>query len=71
MAIYLDQIEKRRRLEDAELSQTLAAGQRRMGFKGRHKPQPHSDASALRQVLDALGVTDYELEENDMLSPEE
>lgn len=42
-----------------------------MGFKGRHKPQPQSDASALRQVLDALGVTDYELEENEMLSPEE
>ena len=39
-----------------------------MGFKGRHKPQPHSDTSALRQVLDALGVTDYELEENEMLS---
>ena len=71
MAIYLDQIEKRRRLEDAELSQTLAAGQRRMGFKGRHKPQPHDDASALRQVLDALGVTDYELEENEMLTPEQ
>ena len=71
MPIYLDQIEKRRRLEDAELSQTLATGQRRMGFKGRHKPQPHSDTSALRQVLDALGVTDYELEENEMLSPEE
>ena len=71
MAIYLDQIEKRRRLEDAELSQTLATGQRRMGFKGRHKPQPHSDTSALRQVLETLGVTDYELEENEMLTPEQ
>ena len=71
MAIYLDQIEKRRRLEQAELNEALATSQSRLGFKGRHKAQPQSDTSALRQVLDALGVTDYELEENEMVKPEE
>ena len=71
MAIYLDQIEKRRRLEQAELNEALAVGQSRLGFKGRRKAQPQSDTSALRQVLDALGVTDYELEENEMVKPEE
>ena len=71
MPIYLDQIEKRRRLEEAALGEALANSQRRMGFKSRRKAQPQDDNSALRQVLDALGVTDYELEENEMLSPEE
>ena len=71
MPIYLDQIEKRRRLEDAALNEALAKGQHRMGFRGKRKAQPQDDTSALRQVLDALGVTDYELEENEMLSPEE
>ena len=71
MPIYLDQIEKRRRLEDAELNEALAAGQHRLGFKGKRKAQPQNDTSALRQVLDALGVMDYELEENEMLTPEE
>ena len=71
MPIYLDQIEKRRRLEDAALNEALANGQRRMGFKGRRKTIPQTDTSALRQVLDALGVTDYELEENEMVTPED
>lgn len=71
MPIYLDQIEKRRRLEEAALNEALANSQRRMGFKSRRKAQPQDDHSALRQVLDALGVADYELEENEMLSPEE
>ena len=71
MPIYLDQIEKRRRLEDAALNEALSRGQRRMGFKGKRRAQPQDDTSALRQVLDALGVNDYELEENEMLTPEE
>ena len=64
MPLYLDQIEKRRRLEDAALNEALATSQRRMGFKGKRKVLPQDDTSALRQVLDALGVTDYELEES-------
>ena len=71
MPIYLDQIEKRRRLEDAALNEALATSQRRLGFKEKRRPQPQDDRSALRQVLDALGIADYELEENEMLSPEE
>ena len=42
-----------------------------MGFKGKRKVLPQDDTSALRQVLDALGVTDYELEESELLTPEE
>lgn len=42
-----------------------------MGFKGRRKTVPQSDTSAIRQVLDAMGVTDYELEENEMVSLED
>ena len=71
MPLYLDQIEKRRRLEDAALNEALATSQRRMGFKGKRKVLPQDDTSALRQVLDALGVTDYELEESELLTPEE
>ncbi len=32
---------------------------------------PQNDESALKQVLEALGIQDYELEDNDMVSPEE
>lgn len=71
MAIYLDQIEKRRRLEEAAMNEALAEAGQRMGFKGRKRIVPQNDTSAMRQVLDALGVTDYELEENEMTTPEE
>ena len=44
---------------------------RRLGLVSRKGVVPQTDASALRQVLEALGITDYELEDDDMLSPEE
>ena len=44
---------------------------RRLGLLGRKRVVPQSDESALRQVLEALGITDYELEDDDLLSPEE
>ncbi len=71
MPIYLDQIEKRRRLEDAAMNEALASAKQRMGFKGRRRVVPQTDSSAIRQVLDALGVTDYELEDTEMVTPED
>ena len=43
----------------------------RLGLHGGKRVVPQSDEHALRQVLEALGITDYELEDDDMLSPEE
>ena len=44
---------------------------RRLGLFGSKRVVPQNDESALRQLLEALGIVDYELEDNDMLSPEE
>ena len=71
MAIYLNQIEKRRAAEKAALSEVEERTSQRLGLPGRGRAVPQNDQSALRQVLEALGVTDYELEDDDMLSPEE
>ena len=72
MSIFLDQIEKRKLLEEATLAETFEKGTRRMGLGSskRHAVTP-SDNSALRSVLDALGVTGYEFSNNDMTTPEE
>ena len=43
----------------------------RLGLLGKKRVVPQNDESALRQVLEALGIQDYELEENDMVTPEE
>ena len=43
----------------------------RLGLSGTKRVVPQNDESALRQLLEALGIVDYELEDNDMLSPEE
>ena len=43
----------------------------RLGLLGKKRVLPQDDESALRQVLEALGIQDYELEDNDMVSPEE
>ena len=43
----------------------------RLGLLGRKRVLPQDDESALKQVLEALGILDYELEDNDMVSPEE
>ena len=43
----------------------------RLGLRGGHRVVPQDDVRALRQILEALNITDYELEEDDMLSPEE
>ena len=71
MAIYLNQIEKRRAADKAALAEVDEKTSERLGLIGRKRPVPQNDESALRQVLEALGVTDYELEDDEMLSPEE
>ena len=43
----------------------------RLGLSGSKRVVPQNDESALRQVLEALGIQDYELEDNDMVTLEE
>ena len=69
MAVYLNQIEKRRAAEKAALAEVNEKTTQRLGLLDKKRVVPQSDESALRQVLEALGVTDYELE--DGLSAEE
>ena len=72
MSIFLDQIEKRRKLEEATLIETFERARKRMGFSGGTKQHiPQTDNSRLRMVLDALGVTGYEFSDNGIASPEE
>ena len=71
MAIYINQINKRRAAEEAARAEVEEKTARRLGLWDKKRPVPQNDESALRQVLEALGVTDYELEDDDMLSPEE
>ena len=71
MAIYINQINKRRAAEKAARAEVEEKTARRLGLLERKRSVPQSDESALRQVLEALGVTDFELEDDQMLSPEE
>lgn len=71
MAIYLNQINKRRAAEHAARSEVNEKTNERLGLIGKKCVLPQDDESALRQVLDALGIQDYELEDNDMVTPEE
>ena len=71
MAIYIKQINKRRQLERTLLVEALDRGAQRLGFLRQKKAIPQTRQSALRQILDALGINDYDLEENDIFSPEE
>ena len=70
MSIFLDQIEKRKRLEEATLVETFEKGARRLGIEGKKKHAiPPTDHTAVRRVLDALGVTGYELSDDGMTTP--
>ena len=71
MAVYIKQINKRRAAEKAALAEVNEKTGKRLGLLGNKRAVPQNDESALRQVLEALGITDYELEDDDMLSPEE
>ena len=71
MAIYLNQINKRRAAEGAALAEVNEKTSKRLGLLGGKHVVPQNNESALRQLLEALGITDYELDEYDLLSPEE
>ena len=71
MAEYINQINKRRAAEQAAMAEVNEKTTRRLGLVEHKRVVPQNDESALRQVLEALGITDYELEDDDMLSPEE
>ena len=71
MAVYISQINKRRAADRAAIAEVNEKASQRLGLQGGKRVVPQDDESALRQVLEALGITDYELEDDDMLSPEE
>ena len=71
MAVYLNQIEKRRAAEKAAMAEVNEKTSKRLGLQEGPRVVPQDDERALRQVLEALGVTDYELEDDEMLSAEE
>lgn len=71
MALYIDQIKKRRQMEEAALAEALEKGAKRMGFRRKETVVPQNDSSALRQLLEAMNIKDYELEEDDLKTPEE
>ena len=71
MAVYISQINKRRAAEKAALAEVNENTSKRLGLLDKKRVVPQDDESALRQVLEALGITDYELEDDDMLTPEE
>ena len=70
MAVYINQIKKRRQLDRTRLAEAIERGSQRLGFRHKKRIIPQDNNSALRQILDALGVTDYELEDS-LLTPEE
>ncbi|MBR1667485.1 MAG: ATP-binding cassette domain-containing protein [Bacteroidaceae bacterium] len=71
MAVYIDQIKKRRQQEQAELADVYEKTGEKLGLQQKKRAVPQDNASALRQVLDALNISDYELEDDGMQSPEE
>lgn len=70
MAVYINQIKKRRQLDKARMAEAIERSSQRLGFRNKKQAMPQDNNSALRQVIDALGVTDYELEDS-LLTPEE
>ena len=71
MTIYINQINKRRAAEKAAMAEVDEKTGKRLGLLGKKRVVPQNNESALRQVLEALGITDYELEDDDLLTPEE
>ena len=71
MAVYINQINKRRAAEKAAMAEVNEKTYKRLGLQQQKHVVPQDNESALRQVLEALGITDYELEDDDLLTPEE
>ena len=70
MSIFSSQIEKRRKYDATKLSREMMEGAARMGLHY-NGPVPHTDQLAIRQVLSALQVVDYELEDDDIIPLEQ
>jgi NHLM bacteriocin system ABC transporter ATP-binding protein len=70
MSIFSNQIEKRRKYDANTLAREMMEGAARMGlhYGG---PVPQTDQLAVRQVLSALEVFDYELEDEDVMPLEQ
>ena len=72
MKLFLNQIEARRKLERTALDLELEEGAERMGLKRRaHASTPHTDNVAIHQILQALNITEYELEDEELVSLED
>ncbi len=70
MKLFLNQIEKRRKLEQAALALEMKEGARRMGLKTDQR-LPVTDNIAVHQILRELKIVDYELEDDELKSLEE
>ena len=70
MSIFSSQIEKRRKYDATKLSREMMEGAARMGLHY-NGPVPHTDQLAISQVLSALQVVDYELEDDDIIPLEQ
>lgn len=66
MSIFSSQIEKRRKYDATTLAREMMEGAARMGLHYRG-PVPQTDQLAVRQVLSALQVEDYDLEDEDVM----
>ena len=70
MSIFSSQIEKRRKYDATTLAREMMEGAARMGLHYRG-PVPQTDQLAVRQVLSALQVEDYDLEDEDVVPLEQ
>ena len=70
MSIFSSQIEKRRKYDATTLAREMMEGAARMGLHYRG-PVPQTDQLAVRQVLSALQVEDYDLEDEDVMPLEQ
>ena len=70
MSIFSSQIEKRRKYDATTLAREMMEGAARMGLHYR-EPVPQTDQLAVRQVLSALQVEDYDLEDEDVVPLEQ
>ena len=70
MSIFSSQIDKRRKYDTSSLSHEIIEGAARMGLHY-SDPIPQTDHLSVRQVLRALQIFDYELENDDVVPLEQ
>ena len=69
--LFKEQIDKREELEQKGLQDAVDSLIEGAGLHTRNRQKIHSDGHAVRDILNALGVKDYQLEEDDFSTPEE